>query len=161
MLPYRDSKFTTVALVVFFILALAYTLFEARGIILGPTITVSGEISEVHEQFVMIKGQADRIFSLSMNGKQIQVTKEGAFAESHILAIGYNRVVLEAKDQYGRSTERALEIIYTPPSTDSPPAGGSPQTGSQPSQDATAGTAGQAPSTDSTVSASSTVPLAQ
>lgn len=95
-------------------MALGYGLFEARGIILGPTITVLTPVSEVHDQFVMIKGQAQRISSLSMNGKQIQVTKEGAFAESYLLALGYNRIVLEAKDQYGRSTQRVVEIIHTP-----------------------------------------------
>ena len=144
MLPYRDSRFTTVALVVFFILALGYALFEARGIILGPTITVSGEVSDVHEQFVMIKGAAQRISLLSMNGKPVQVTKEGAFAESYLLAPGYNRIVLNAKDQYGRTTERVLEIIYTP-------AGQSPLSGASSANS----------SATSTLSSSSTAPLAQ
>ena len=116
MLPYRDSRFTIWALAVFFVIAVLYALFEARGIILGPTITLSTAISEVHEQFVMIKGEAQRIASLSMNGKQVQVTKEGAFAESYLLALGYNRIVLEAKDQYGRSTEHIIELIYNPSS---------------------------------------------
>jgi len=137
MLPYRDSRLTIAALAVFFVIAALYALFEARGVLLGPTIILTTPVSEVHEPFVMIKGQAERISSLSMNGAPIPVTKDGAFAESYVLAAGYNRIGLEAKDQYGRSTQKDIEIIYTP-------AGQSPQA-----------------SASSTISSSSTVPVAQ
>jgi hypothetical protein len=163
MLPYRDSRFTVWTLAVFFALALCYAFFEARGILFGPTITLAAPISEVHEPFVSIKGTAERISSLSMNGKQVPVTKDGAFAVSYLLAAGYNRIVLDAKDQYGRSKERVIEIMYTPSASSTPATDGSSQASSQPSQDATAGTAGQAPNTEatSTVSGSSTAPVAQ
>ena len=42
------------------------------------------------------------------------VTEEGAFEEPYVLAPGYNRIVLDAKDKYGRSRSRAIEIVYTP-----------------------------------------------
>src|SRR3989344_1447618 len=114
MLPYRDSRLTYIALGVFFLIVLGYAYFEARGLLFGPKITVASQVTEVHDPLVTIKGKADRISSLSMNGKSIAVTEDGAFEEPYLLAPGYNRVVLDAQDKYGRSRSRAIEIIYTP-----------------------------------------------
>jgi len=116
MLPYRDSRLTYIALGVFFLIVLGYAYYEARGLLFGPSITVSSSVTEVHEPFILIKGQADRIASLSMNGKTIPVTENGAFEEPYLLSPGYNRIVFDAVDKYGRSRRQAVEIVYTPPS---------------------------------------------
>ena len=81
MLPYRDSRPTYIALGIFFLVIIGYAYFEARGLLYGPTIHVSSNIMEVREPFIAIKGQADRIASLSMNGKSVSVTESGAFEE--------------------------------------------------------------------------------
>ena len=114
MLPYRDSRLTYIALGVFFLIVIGYAYFEARGLLFGPSITVSSSVTEVREPFIMIRGQADRISSLSMNGKTIPVTEDGAFEEPYLLSAGYNRIVLDAVDKYGRSRRQAIEIVYTP-----------------------------------------------
>ena len=114
MLPYRDSRLTKIALSVFFLLIIGYAYFEAQGILFGPSISVLSKTTEVHEPFITIQGTAERISSLSMNGKDIQVTEDGAFSEPYLLAEGYNRIVLEAKDKYGRSRAQVLEVVYTP-----------------------------------------------
>lgn len=121
MLPYRDSRFTTILLFVFFAIAIGYTLFEARGQILGPTISVPSGTQEVRDPYVMITGNAQRISSLSMDGNEIPVTKTGDFAEPYVLAPGYNRIVLDAKDSYGRSQEKVIEIMYLPNASSSSP----------------------------------------
>ena len=114
MFPYRDSRITRIALAVFFLIVVGYAYFEARGLLFGPSITVASGVSESHEPLVTIKGQADRISSLTMNGKAISVTESGAFEEPYLLSVGYNRIVLDAKDKYGRTSRKALEIVYTP-----------------------------------------------
>lgn len=119
MLPYRDSRITTIAIVIFFVLVLGYAYFEARGLLYGPRISVSSETTEVHDPFIQIKGTADRISSLSMNGKQINVTEGGAFDEPYLLSPGLNRIVLDATDKYGRRRSQVIQIVYTPPSTSS------------------------------------------
>ena len=116
MLPYRDSRLTRIVLIVFFIIVVAYAYYEGRGLLYGPSIEISGGLQEVHERFITIEGHATRIASLSMNGRQISVTEEGDFSEPFVLAPGYNRIVLEARDRYGKTTERAIEIVYSPPS---------------------------------------------
>ena len=72
------------------------------------------EVSEVHEQFVTLKGRADRIASLKMNGAVIAVSEDGSFEEPYLLAPGLNRIVFDAEDKYGRSRSEVLQIVYTP-----------------------------------------------
>src|SRR3989338_5732445 len=120
MLPYRDSRLTYIALGIFFLIVLGYTYYEARGLLFGPSISVSSKVTEVHEPFIVIKGQADRIASLSMNGKNIPVTENGAFEEPYLLSPGYNRIVLDASDKYGRTRRQEIEIVYTPQTAPAP-----------------------------------------
>lgn len=128
MLRFRDSRLTYIALGIFFLIVLGYAYYEAQGILFGPSIRVTSEVTEVREPFVLIKGQADRIASLSMNGKTISVTETGAFEDPYLLAPGYNRIVLDAQDKYGRRRSKTIEIIYTPSSdsTDSKSGGQDP-----------------------------------
>lgn len=142
MLPYRDSRLTYIALGIFLLIVLGYAYYEARGLLFGPSITVNSKIIEVHDPFVTIKGQADRIASLSMNGKTIPVTENGVFEEPYLLSPGYNRIVLDATDKYGRTRRQAIEIIYTPSAAEA--LKGKPST-----------------STTTTPTSSSTVPMAQ
>jgi hypothetical protein len=131
MLPYRDSWITRIVLVVFFLLVVGYAYFEAQGILFGPSISVTSSVTTVHDPFVKIEGRADRIASLSMNGKQIAVTESGSFSEPYLLAAGDNRIVLDAKDTYGRTRRKVIEIVYiSDPSTVSTTSAGSGQASS-------------------------------
>jgi hypothetical protein len=49
-----------------------------------------------------------------MNGKQIPVSEEGVFEQPYALAVGYNKVILYATDQYGAGKEEIVEILYEP-----------------------------------------------
>jgi hypothetical protein len=120
MLPYRDSRLTYIALGIFFLIVLGYAYFEARGFLFGPSITIPSSVMQVHDRLVVIKGQADRISALSMNGKPISVTESGAFEEPYLLSAGYNRITLDARDTYGRSTRQVIEVVYTPDTTATP-----------------------------------------
>jgi RecB family exonuclease len=122
MLPYRDSRLTYIALGVFFLIVLSYAYYEARGALFGPSISVTSEVTEVHDPFITIRGKADRIASLSMNGKEIPVTENGAFEEPYLLAEGYNHILLEAKDKYGRRSSQKIEIVYSPSPAGAKPA---------------------------------------
>ncbi len=113
MLPYRDSRITQAVLLLFFVLLVGYGYFEAQGLLFGPSITVTSSITSVHQAFITISGHADRISSLEMNGNPVEVTETGDFSIPYLLAPGYNRIVLDARDKYGRDRTRTLEIVYT------------------------------------------------
>lgn len=107
-----DSRFLKIALWCFFLLALLYALYEARGMLQGPAIEVPNTIVLAESEFITIQGQAERISELRMNGERISVTEEGFFAEPYVLARGVNRIILEARDARGRDTRRVMEIVY-------------------------------------------------
>ena len=114
MLPYRDSRLTQIALVVFFVIVLGYAYYEGRGLLFGPSITVPSELQTVSEPYIRLKGTADRISSLSLNGKHIAVTEQGKFDEPYLLAEGLNRIALDATDKYGRTSQKIIQILYIP-----------------------------------------------
>jgi len=124
MLPYRDSRVIRIFLGVFFLLLIGYALYEARGLLFGPVIFVPQEAVTVNEEFTIIKGRAERITELRLNGKTISVTESGEFEEPYLLARGSNRLILEARDARGRRAQKVLDIVYVPltPSTPSTPA---------------------------------------
>jgi uncharacterized protein YfaP (DUF2135 family) len=96
------------------LLIVGYAYYEARGVLYGPNIQLSSDIQEVHDPFIAIQGKADRIAELSMNGRPISVTEDGAFDEPYLLSPGLNRIMLDATDRYGRKTQQIVEVVYTP-----------------------------------------------
>jgi len=121
MLPYRDSHIVRFLLVAFFLVVIGYAYFEGRALLYGPTIEVSPRVMEVSDPYITVNGIARRIASLSMNGSPITVTEDGAFEEGYVLTPGYNRIILDARDKYGKSTERIIEVIYNASTTSSSP----------------------------------------
>lgn len=113
MHPYRDSRITRTIIGIFFLLVFVYAYYEARGLLYGPQIMVSSGILEVHTPYVIISGTTTHIASLTANGQEIPVTKDGAFADPYLLTPGDNRIILEAKDKYGRTTQRIVEAVLT------------------------------------------------
>jgi hypothetical protein len=112
MLPYRDSYITRVVLGIFFLIVIAYAYFEARGLLFGPTISISSQSTLVQSPYVLIQGQTTHIDSLTVDGQPISVTVTGGFQEPYVLAPGINRIVFDAKDAYGNKTEKVIEIDY-------------------------------------------------
>lgn len=128
-----DSRFVKIALVAFFVAAILYALYEARGMLRGPVIEVPDTIVLAESEFIVVQGRAERISELRLNGERISVTEEGLFAEPYVLARGVNRIVLEARDARGRDTTQVMEIVYTgeltPPTLpEETPATSTPQT---------------------------------
>ena len=112
MLPYRDSHVIRIVLGLFFVLLIAYAAYESRGLLYGPVIFVPEETLTAYEPHTLIRGKAERITELRLNGKTISVTESGEFEEPYLLAPGLNRLILEARDARGRRTQKMLDIIY-------------------------------------------------
>lgn len=110
----RESRVARIVLSLFFLALIGYAVYEARGVLLGPMIDVPDEALTVAEPFIHIRGRAERITELRLNGKQIPVTENGEFDEPFLLAEGSNHLILEAKDARGRTTNEKLVVIYRP-----------------------------------------------
>ncbi len=117
MLPYREHRFGTIALIIFFVLLISYAVYEFYATALGPHITVPNETIVVQEPYTLIRGEATNIAELQMNGSIVSVTEAGVFQEPYMLNPGKNTVVLDARDNFGRTRREVIQIIYTPPNT--------------------------------------------
>lgn len=119
MLPYRTNRLVAILIAIFFLAILGYAYFEARSILFGPSITIRAPESplSVSAPLLHIRGSAEHIILLRMNGTPVSVTGAGDFDEALLLAPGYNKIVLSASDKLGRTTEKVLEVIYTGPVT--------------------------------------------
>lgn len=115
MPSYRESSVVRIFLLIFFAILVVYAYFEARGILWGPTIQISSNISTVTTPYIDIKGTTTHIAELTLNGQSVPVTESGTFDIPFALSPGYNRLELDAKDKYGKTAERVIQIILATP----------------------------------------------
>lgn len=120
MHPFRDSTLTKIALVIFFVVIAGYAYFEARGLLFGPTIQIYQTVEQVSIPYIELTGTTSHIATLSVNGQSVPVTEAGAFDIPYALSPGFNRIVLDATDKYGNSTQKVIEVVYTPATSTSP-----------------------------------------
>lgn len=111
----RDSRFIRLILTLFFLLAGGYAIYEAQGLLYGPSISLEHVATSSESAFTSIKGRAERISELRLNGNTISVTESGEFDEPYLLADGSNRIILEARDARGRTTSATVDIVYHEP----------------------------------------------
>lgn len=96
-------------------LVAGYTLFQARFLLTGPTITFIHEAQTVqHEHVVRLEGTAKNIVKLELNGRQIYTDKKGHFKESLVLENGYTKATIQVYDRYGRMRSYKKEFVYVP-----------------------------------------------
>ncbi len=109
------------------ILIVGYSVFALEGFIRGPRIEIAtpesvhgGDRSGGLRYFsyatttalVLVSGRVIHANILFLNGAEISQNLEGNFSESLLLAPGYNIMSVEAKDRYGRSAKKTIEITF-------------------------------------------------
>ena len=94
----------------------AYAYFQSREYIRGPLLTIdepiNGAVSAT--SLMPMRGKALNISFLTLNGRQIFTDEQGRFEESLLLSEGYSIMTLEAKDRFGHTETRRLELVYKP-----------------------------------------------
>jgi hypothetical protein len=98
------------------LIILGYGYFEARYLISGPQITVAEPLdgTETTIKLIDISGKVQNITLITLNDRQIFIDENGNFREPFLLSPGYNIVRLDAKDKFGRTNEKVIELVYNP-----------------------------------------------
>lgn len=100
------------------VLLVWYVLFQARNFLNGPVITLNDTASPLHhERIITLEGTARNIVKLTLNGKEIHTTEDGAFRQPLVLESGYTIMTLHAQDRFGRTTSITREFVFVPAST--------------------------------------------
>jgi len=103
----RTSVIVLVALAI-----IGYAIWRSLDYARGPAIVISAPEngSTILSSTTDVIGRADRVNSLSVNGKAISLDERGNFKETLIVFPGLNLITIDASDQFGRRTEKQLEI---------------------------------------------------
>ena len=101
------------SIVVLLIVVIVYSIFQAYKLISGPIIDVyTPQNGAVYSQtLIEIQGRARNIAYINLNDRKMFTDKDGYFSEKFLLSPGYNIIKLDAKDKFGKYTEKKLEII--------------------------------------------------
>lgn len=95
------------------IIVVGYGLARSYDLLAGPAIELeslaNGDTTD--QDFLLVRGQAKRIASLFLNGRQIFTDESGAFREPLLLFPGYNAISLKARDKFGREINKNIIII--------------------------------------------------
>ena len=95
---------------------IVYSYSQSREYLRGPVLTIEEPLngSSSTTSLVALVGHARNISFLTLNGRQIFTDEQGRFKESLLLQNGYNIMTLEAKDRFGHTMEKRLELVYKP-----------------------------------------------
>lgn len=103
-----------IAVIAFFVLLAVYALFQGRFLILGPLVYIdkpaNGEL--VSENVIIVEGRAENIAYISMNGRPIFIDSKGNWSEKYAVSPGLNIIKIEAKDRFGRMTDKEIQVVY-------------------------------------------------
>jgi len=95
-------------------LLVSYGIFNARNLIIGPTVEIFSPIdnTETTENILILKGKATNISFLSLNERPIFVNTEGLFEEKLLLSPGSNIIEIKAIDRFKKEVLKTIKIYY-------------------------------------------------
>lgn len=94
-------------------LLIAYILFQARFLIIGPRITVDTpkDNSVVDAGVVAVAGGAENVSTLTLDDRPIYTDTQGRWQDKLIAPQGITIIKLIARDRFGRETEKMIRIV--------------------------------------------------
>jgi hypothetical protein len=100
-------------LIVFGLVIVLYSGFQAQKIIVGPVIDIyTPENGATYNMaLIEITGRAKNVSFINLNDRKIFTDTAGYFKEKLLLSPGYNILKLDARDKFGSYTEKRLELI--------------------------------------------------
>lgn len=107
----RFIKISAITALIVFVALFAF--FRSLNYIRGPIISISypenGAI--INSNIIEIRGNAQRIVKITLNGYPISIDEQGNWSETLILYDGINKITVQAEDQFGRSVKKQLDIV--------------------------------------------------
>ena len=98
-----------------FFLVILYGVFNARNLILGPSIEIFTPLlpeTETTENTITLKGRVENMTFLSLNERPIFADTEGVFEEQLLLSPGFNIITLKAQDRFKKEVQKTIRVYY-------------------------------------------------
>ena len=93
-----------------------YAYFQSEEFLRGPILVIEEPRNGLTATTsrVAVQGFAHNVSFLTLNGRPIFTDELGRFKESVLLEEGYSIMTLVARDRFGHSIEKRLELVYNP-----------------------------------------------
>ena len=100
-------------LIALFIFLVAYSLYQARALLIGPRVGITSpkDCQVASDPIIVIEGQSRNVAWISLNGHQIFTDEEGNWSEKLIVSEGMSIMTVEASDRFGRETKKGVRIV--------------------------------------------------
>lgn len=97
-------------------LVLGLVFYNTKDLVLGSPLFVSSlkDGSLIKDSYLPISGKAKHAASLHINGRPINISKDGSFSDSALLSPGYNIVEISSKDRFGKEKKKVLHLVASP-----------------------------------------------
>ena len=113
--PRKAAFYLRTALIAIFVLFIAgYAFYQSKNLREGPRLSIDTPINGAlaTTSLITVAGTAQNITAISLNGRAIYIDETGHFEEKLLLSYGYNIITLSAKDKFGRTVTKKLELVY-------------------------------------------------
>ncbi len=103
----------TIFVSIMVIVIVGYAAWRSLNYARGPEITIFEPLngSTIATSTLLIRGQAERINNLMLNGSPLSIDEEGNFIQILAIFPGLNILTFKANDQFGRSTTQELRLF--------------------------------------------------
>jgi hypothetical protein len=94
-------------------LIIGYAVWRSLNYVRGPDLFIlePQNGSAISSSTVIIRGRAERVNHLTLNGRVIPITEQGEFGQVLIVFPGLNIISFVASDQFGRSVTSELQLF--------------------------------------------------
>lgn len=112
----KDCRLLIKPIIIFIVvlLVVGYSILKIKDYAIGPVIRLSSPIdgASTKTDLITIKGKAERISEIFINGRKIFTDEAGNFNEPYLLASGYNLLEIMAQDKFGRKVEKKVQLVF-------------------------------------------------
>lgn len=78
-----------------------------RGVDLVATLN-----KEINSPIITVKGKAKNAINITLNGREIYISKDGNFKEITVVPPGFSVIEIIAKDKLGKVSQKKFKIIH-------------------------------------------------
>ncbi len=96
---------------------LGYSLWRGSDVLFGIRLHVTGlqDGQAVTNPILPISGEARHAIGVSVDGREVTVSKDGTWRESVMLLPGYNEIHISAADKFGKTVSDHFAVYYRAP----------------------------------------------
>ena len=107
----RIIKRSIVALIVLFIIG--YAASRSITFLRGPSLAITNpeDYAVTNEPLVTVRGTAQHVAKIRLNGREIFTNEQGIFEDRLLVAPGYSIITITAEDSFHRSITKTIHIV--------------------------------------------------